>query len=537
VVRIEWLTQRREPLTVLYMLVFALLAAAFSSTGSVELVRGRGAVSRDSAWSLMLASSAITAFGQVITTMVAATVVLRDRADRIHELLGVTHLSPREYYSGKLLAALAMLCVIYTAIPIGLVAGVVASGGDLRVALAGCASPFLLLVLPTMLAVGAMQFAAGVLSGRLWVLVGQGLLLIWLWSWATSDAGMRAGVALVDPFGGAPTLAATRVWSDAQRQVQIMPLTPLLIANRLLWLAVGGTFAAYAIYRAPRRIAALTVTPTVAPTVSQLTKGLLPEVDRVAPRQRPQVLRRGAFNSSWCYSSAAVAQYVFRWQVRDTGWRVLTALGALNVAVHAYADSRGIQSATALAQIVEITLLEHSRIFLILLATIYAGEIVWRERDDRSAEVFAVQPVSDAALIAGKIAGVVWAQCIVLLALVVAVLCAVILAAGALPDLGYVLHVALANLLVPFVMWMLLALFVHAVVQQKVVGHLLCIGGWVFAIVVFDAALAAPNTVPIVVELPVGGSAIIAVWLVWVRGETANIQDRVVILRRRLRVG
>ncbi len=532
-VRIEWLTQRREPLTVLYMLVFALLAAAFSSTGPVELVRDRGAVSRDSAWSLMLASSAITAFGQVITTMVAATVVLRDRADRVYELLAVTHLSPREYYSGKLLAALAILCVIYAAIPIGLVAGVVVSGGDVRVALAGCASPFLLLVLPTMLAVGAMQFAAGVLSGRLWVLVGQGLLLIWLWSWATADAGMRAGVALVDPFGSAPTLAATRAWSDAQREGQSMPLTSLLIANRLLWLAVGGTLAAYAILRAPRRIAA----STVAPTVSQLTKQLLPAVDRVVPRQRPQVLRRGPLNSAWCQRSAAVARYVFRWQVRDTGWRVLTALGALNVAVHAYADSRGIQSATALAQIVEVTLLEHSRIFLILLATIYAGEIVWRERDDRSAEVFDVQPVSDASLVAGKIAGVIWAQCIVALALMSAVLCAVIFGAGALPDLGSVLHVAFANLLVPFVLWMLLTLFVHAVVQQKVVGHLLCIGGWVFAIVVFDAALAAPNTVPIVVQLLVGGSAIIAVWLVWVRGATASIQDRVVTLRRRLRVG
>ena len=130
VVRLELLTQRREPLTALYMLVFVLLAATFAAAGPVELVRDRGRVPRDAAWSLMLASTALTAFGQVITTMVAATVVLRDRADRVDEFLRATLLQPREYLTGKLLAALGLLCVIYTAIPVGLVCGAVIGGGN-----------------------------------------------------------------------------------------------------------------------------------------------------------------------------------------------------------------------------------------------------------------------------------------------------------------------------------------------------------------------------------------------------------------------
>ena len=193
VVRLELRVQRREPLTVLYMLVFALLATAFAAAGPVELVGDRGPVPRDAPWSLMLASTAITAFGQVITTMVAATVVLRDRADRVADLLVATPLTRREYLLAKLLASLLMLALIYAAVPVGLIAGSLLGGGSLLRAMVGTLPPFVAVVLPTMLAVGALQFSVGVLSGRLWVIVGQGLLLIWLWTatigWVSGSDG------------------------------------------------------------------------------------------------------------------------------------------------------------------------------------------------------------------------------------------------------------------------------------------------------------------------------------------------------------
>ena len=65
--------QFKDPITWLYALVFILLAAGFTSGGGVELVGSRGGVPASSAWSLWLAFGGLTAFGQVITTMVAPT--------------------------------------------------------------------------------------------------------------------------------------------------------------------------------------------------------------------------------------------------------------------------------------------------------------------------------------------------------------------------------------------------------------------------------------------------------------------------------
>lgn len=515
VVRLELLIQRREPLSVLYVLVLGLLSMAFAAAGPVELVRNRGAIPRDAAWSVMLACTALTAFGQVITTMVAATVVLRDRADRVADLLTVSRLSPREYLLGKLLAALGTLCVIYAAIPVGLLAGAMLGGGQAAAAVRAVVPPFVLLVLPTMLAVGALQFSVGVLSGRLWAIVGQGLILIWLWS-ASVDAaavGKATGVAsLLDPFGSAPLLAATRHWSDAMRTTSAMPVTAVLLWNRALWLGLGAAAALLAIVRGqggvsharsrtePRRRGHAEPTPAV---------GLLPIVRAGTGTGAARGVLAGA---------GATARYVARWMWRDTGWRVLTALGAVNVGVHVALESQVGASPAALAmQVVQATVL-HARLFLILLATIYAGELVWREREERSAPLFDAQPVRNGALLLGRVSGVIAAQLIVVVLLLVTASVAAMLGTGGGIDAGRVLLDGGLRVGVPFVGWLLVALAVHAVIQQKVAAHLLLIAGWVVAVLAANAATAPPDGVAVWRWVLVAPVALLVSGLAWVRG-------------------
>jgi ABC-2 type transport system permease protein len=506
---LEMRVQRREPLTVLYMLVFALLALAFAASGPVELVRNRGAVPRDAAWSLMLASTAITAFGQVITTMVAATVVLRDRADRVADLLVTTHLTDAEYRLAKLLAALLMLALIYAAIPLGLVAGAMLGGGSLGSALAGSLPPFVLVVLPTMFAIGALQFAAGVLSGRLWVIVGQGLVLIWLWS-AAIDAAAGGGGALpsvLDPFGSAPLLAATATWTDAERAVRPMPVTAALVWSRIVWLLLGAGASWLAIGHRPgrhgaavpdafhRELAAASVSPAAA-------------------LQRASVPR-------WWVGFVGTVRYVARWMLRDPGWRVLTVLGAVNVGVHAAtAGPDGTAGSVALD-----TMQEHARLFLILLATIYAGELVWREREERSAPFFDGLPVSRGAIVAGRIVGVIVAQGAVVLLLVLASGGVVTVVRGVVPVA--LPWVAARSVLLPFVAWMLVSLAVHVLVPHKVMAHLVCIAGWAVASVRFGAVRAGgEGQAPVVGWLAVCLLAVCIVCVVWRGDARGRRQDR-----------
>ena len=513
VVRLELMIQRREPLTVLYVLVLGLLSAAFAGAGPIELVRGRGTVPRDAAWALMLASTSLTAFGQVITTMVAATVVLRDRADRIAELLITTQLTSREYLTGKLVAALMMLCLIYAAIPIGLATGAVIGGGQPGAALVAILPPFVLVVLPTMLAVGALQFAVGVLSGRLWAIVGLGLALIWLWSASAGASSTSAAVAMLDPFGSAPLLIATRAWTDAERASLAMPVTLSLLANRALWLSLGALAAVSAIrnggrHRVRRAIAAQTATEARLP------------VPAVGSIERAGEASPGA-------GALATARYVSRWMLRDTGWRVLAALGATNVAVHAWLDARGAVSAAEVTSRTLAALMTHSRLFLILLATIYAGELVWREREERSAAQFDVLPIGAAALLFGRVSGVIAAQAVLTLILAATAMLAGAIAGLRIPAVPEYFTAVLQHLAMPFVLWMLVALAVHALVQQKLVGHLLLIAAWVAGVLFPDAAgVDFPTRLPGSALALAGFVSLALAGLGWIRGDRRLLQLR-----------
>ncbi|MBC7843914.1 MAG: hypothetical protein H7099_16450 [Gemmatimonadaceae bacterium] len=530
VARLELRTQQREPLTALYVLVLGLLSMAFAAAGPVELVRGRGAVPRDAAWSLWLAATALTAFGQVITTMVAATVVLRDRADRVHELLIATQLTRREYLIGKLAAALLMLCGIYAVIPFGLVGGALLAGGQLSDALRGCVSPFVVLVMPTMLAVGALQFAAGVWSGRLWVIVGQGMVLIWLWSVCADAAASSRGsdvLAVLDPFGTAPILRATAMWTDAERSMRTMPFSGPLLANRVLWLLIGGGAAAAAIARVPR--------------VARTRDATLPGAIDTAPPAFTVLPLVGIERISGCRSVLAIARYTMRWMLRDTGWRVLALLGAMNVSVHAYLDavathaSSGVPLAQAVSVAAASALQTHARLFLILLATIYAAELVWREREERSAALFDVLPVRDAALVTGRIAGVVAAQGALIVLLGCASATGAVIGARSTLTIQPLAGTALDSVFAPFVLWMLLSLAVHVVVQQKVAAHLCCIAMWVFGVLTAQiSALPGGGDRAGWRWLVYGALAVSVSWLGWVRGEPVSLAKRYRKTRQRV---
>ncbi len=543
VMRLELLIQRREPLTALYALVLGLLAAAFAAAGPVELVRGRGAVPRDAAWSLMLASTALTAFGQVITTMVAATVVLRDRQDRVSDLLAASRLTGREYLLGKLGAALVLLCVIYAAIPVGLAMGATLAGGSLSGALWRSLVPFALVVLPTMLAVGALQFGIGVLSGRLWVIVGQGLLLIWCWSAAvdaSGDSGVSALTLMADPFGSAPLLHATRAWSDADRATRALPVSWPLLAGRLAWLTVGTSLAGWAVLRGARvqrraggaaRGAATPSADTAADATDALRQavavrapigvGALARRPRQASAVRAPVgvgaLALAPRPQPW-RGAVATTAYVRRWMLRDTGWRVLALLGATNVAVHACLDARAARGAEAVTRVALASLQLHARLFLILLATIYAGELVWREREERSAPLFDVLPTPTSARVLGSIAGVIVAQTALVLLLSAAAGLAVMTGAGQLPIVSTLLREVAAGVLGPFVVWMLVALAVHVLVQHKVVSHLLCIAGWVLAVLLAGAAEPGASQLPVPAQVAVAVLALAVARWRWPRG-------------------
>ncbi|MBY0492212.1 MAG: hypothetical protein K2R93_20400 [Gemmatimonadaceae bacterium] len=473
----ELRAQAREPLTTLYALVFFLLALGYAASDAVELVSNRGAVPRTSPWALMLAFGGLTAFGQVITTMIATTAMLRDEALGVRGLVATTGVAPQTWLAARLAGAWGVMLAVYLAMPLGVLTGTLlraVAGGDTMPAfavLAHAARAFAIITVPTTILVTVCLAAAAVRTQRVLGVLIAALALVAVWQCALtleSRAAWRTVGALLDPFANAPVLAAAHGWSDAEKSTRLVPGTGVLLANRVLWLGVAAALVAWLLTRGRARLFAPATHPASTVQGRAAARVIAALAHATSARESLRLFTRG-------------------WITLDGGWRAVSALAVLNAGANAWAATRGAASAATILDAVYT----HSRLFLILLATVYAGELVWRERDVRVASVLDAIGVAPRALFTGRLLGVVQAQLAVIGPLV---LVGALLAFGSAPTLrtaALILTWAVFTLWLPFVQLTALSLAVHALLNHKVAAHLVLITGWVMAVVLDRQGVSA----------------------------------------------
>jgi len=468
--RLELRIQRREPATLLYALVFLLLTFGFIASGTVELVRERGALPKLSPLAVTLAMGGLTAFGQVITTMITASAILRDTAWRTDQLLATTALDARAWMLGRWAAACTIMLLVYGGLLAGVLLGAsapwVVRDVSWPTVFGRALWPWLTLTVPTTIAVGALLTVAAVRTRRLLGVLAAALALLFLWQGCDAlsqrqlDARWALAVALADPFGTVAVQQVTDPWPEAMRATSPVPVLGRVGASRLLWLSLAAV-AIGLLLRGPHAM----LGPS--PAARDAT------FDPVATSRL-----RGSRTSHHRSPLRAVAAFTVRWTWRERGWRVIALLGVLNVLAHAISADAGAVDAVQGVALVR----EHARLFLILLATIYAGEVLWRDQDQRVIELVESSAVSTTTLVAGRLLGLVTAQTALVGALLAASALGVLLRHGTmLPVLPLALGGVLWVLL-PFVQWLVLSLAVHVVVRHKVIAHLTLIAGWVGAV-------------------------------------------------------
>src|SRR5262249_39650603 len=86
-------------------------------------------------------------------------------------------------------------------------------------------------------------FAVATLTRRLMATYLSAIVLLILTITAPyllANPAYRPLAALLEPFGLLAFFIDTALWTDAQRNTQLIPLDGLLMWNRLLWMGIGG---------------------------------------------------------------------------------------------------------------------------------------------------------------------------------------------------------------------------------------------------------------------------------------------------------
>ncbi|HSF43377.1 MAG TPA: hypothetical protein VLT87_26490 [Thermoanaerobaculia bacterium] len=429
----------------------------------------------------------------LVAAVVAGEAAARDVATGMHPLLWTTPVSKAEYLGGRFLAALLLNSLILLAVQAGILLAVYLPGVD--AALIGPFRPaayltaYAFLALPNAFAATAIQFSLATRSGRPMTSY-LGSVLLFFMSYIVGlfllFQGRQDLANLLDPIGVHFILSElSHLWTTIEKSTRLIELEGTVLTNRLLWLgiALGALAVTYLRFRFAHRTES---TWWRRITRRRHAQPPMPAGVTATPISVPQVPRASGF-AMHARQTLAIAGTSFRTIAKSwAGLALLAVIPFLTVPVVIdQMEVNGVPFVPATARVLsELTAplsAEMSRWVIVpLLIVFFAGELVWREREAGLGEITDAMPGSEWPPLLGKLLG---------LGLVLAMFLALLTTAGMLAqgmmghqdfEIGLYLKILFGLQLPEYLLFALLALVIHGLVDQKYIGHLVAVLAYVF---------------------------------------------------------
>ena len=449
-----------------------------------------------------------TVFGGILWLLIAPVVAgdaaARDVATGMHSLTWAAPLGKSEYLGGRFLAAFVLNALILLAVQAGILLAVYSPGvnpeviGPFRPA--GHLTAYAFVTLPNAFVATALQFFLALRSGRAIASYLGSLFLVFMGFFVATIAHwfvMRGLGRYLDPIGIHFVVEdLAHLWTPAERQTRLLRLEGFLLTNRLLWTGVGlvvlaatwtsfrfahrvepvGWWRRRARSRAaqaptPSRFGVALDAPVAAPRVSQ-SFGPIAEARKV-------LAIAGSSLRSIVASWAGVALFVV--VPLMTVLVVVDQMSALGVRL-VPTTARVLMELTG-GLSAELAAEPNRWLIVPLFVVFFAGELVWREREAGVNEIGDAMPGSEWTPLLGKLLG---------LGLVLVLFTTLQMAAGMAAqtllghhdlELGLYLTILFGLQLPEYLLFAVLALVIHVVVDQKYVGHLAAILAYAFVAV------------------------------------------------------
>ena len=432
----------------------------------------------------------------LVGAVVAGEAAARDMATGMHPLTYTAPVSKAEYLGGRFLAALVLNALILLAVPAGIMLAVYLPGVDAELIgpfrPAAYLTAYAFIALPNAFAATAIQFSLAARNGR--PMAGYlGSLLLFFMAYVVSIfllfQGRQDLANLLDPIGVNFILSdLSHLWTTIEKSWRLIELEGTVLTNRLLWIgiALGALAVTYMRFHFAHRTESTWWRRRTRrrDAHSPMPAGI--GVTASTPISARQVPRTFGFA---IHARQTLAMSWISFRTIATSWAGLALLAAIPLltvpVVLDQMEANGVPLVpTTLRVINELTAplsAELSRWVIIpLLLVFFAGELVWREREAGLGEITDAMPGSEWAPFLGKFLG---------LGLVLVVFMALLTTAGMLAqvirgyqdfEIGLYLKMLFGLQLPEYLLFALLALVVHVLVDQKYLGHLVAIIAYVF---------------------------------------------------------
>lgn len=427
----------------------------------------------------------ISYFGILNIAALMAQSIYQDFRNRTYHFFFTFPITSAQYLTGRFLSAFAVLVFIFSSVGLGAWIGTMTPFVDKsffgpQIAMAYI-QPYFLIVLPNIFFIGAIFFCLSTLTRKIFpVYAGSVILLIgYLIALPFSgDIDNKIISALIDPFGIFAADQLTEYWTVAEQNLRLVPLEGILLLNRAAWVGLG-VFCLVLTYLK----FSFTEATTGRKTIVEAEPALELVTTVTADTKKPSVPPPDQSLSGKWKIVAHLTRLEFRETIKNIYFIVIVLCGVLFMFSQSANLGKLYGTQTYPVTYKTLDLIGGSfALFVLIVITFYAGELIWRERDNRMNQLFDALPLKNWQFFLSKFATLLGIQ--LLLWGIVMICCIMIQVFKGYYNFEVSLYLKdLFGLkFIDFALISLLALFIQVIVNNKYVGHFVMVVYYILSI-------------------------------------------------------
>jgi ABC-2 type transport system permease protein len=485
-----------------FLLWFFFMFFCIASESFGPIANGNGKITLNGPYANTYNDIFMSFFGMIVIAAIFGPAILRDFQRDTHQILFTKPISKFAYLGGRWMGSFVTTVFAFSGSLFGEYVGTFAPSADhLRIApnhFWWYVQPFLSIVVVQIFFMGSLFFMVAALSRRVFIVYLQGaaffiIYLIGVNAFSTTRSLEHFWSAILDPVGVQLLDSVTRYWTVVEKNSRLLAWSlheanGVVVYNRLLWLGAGLLSLVLLWWRFPMSVEALTARSQSkrAAKAKQADELEMQPVRSLVAAQLPRVHQVFSRGTSWTqYFSLSLLRTTTI--LREIPFWVLACLmiglGLSNGYFAGKFAERNVWPVTYLM----VNAVEGSSIlFLYIVATFYAGELIWRERDTH------VDGIHDALPMRGTID---WFSKLTAIAVVEMILLAIVMLIGIVMqtfagyhhyEVGQYLKELYVVTFPQVLVFALFALFVQTIISNKFIGHGIVIGVFLLEIILFN---------------------------------------------------
>jgi hypothetical protein len=422
-------------------------------------------------------------FGVIVIAAIFGTSILRDFQRDTIQILFTKPISKFAYLGGRWAGSFVATVFAFSGMLFGTFAGTFAPWADhTRIApnhLVWYLQPFFSIAVVQIFFFGSLFFLVAALSRRIFIVYLQGAAIFMVYiigvnAFSATRSLEHFWSGILDPIGFLYNDAITRYWTVVEKNTLLYSWAPgVFLYNRLLWSGIGllGLIAVYKFF--PMSVEALTAKSSSKRANIQREQELAAATPRRSLVAIPLPRITQIFGPGTTF-----AQFLSLTRIRISNivhevpfWGILILMAALSLNNGHFAGRVGGTNVWPVTYLMLQSVEGGASLFFYIVATLYAAELIWRERDTHFDGIHDALPMRETTDWLSKLTALCFVE---LVLLTVAGICGIIMQTIA----GYyhyeLLQYAKELYLVQFpqvLIFVLMALFIQTVVSNKFIGH------------------------------------------------------------------